>query len=100
LPTTELPKRGVEKVGAYRERIYPPLTTLGMFIGQALSQDQACQDALSRRLSERVARGESACRLNSGPYCKGRQRLPLELIHRLAQTVGETLEQDHPAEWK
>ncbi len=100
MPTTELPKRGVEKVGAYRERIYPPLTTLGMFIGQALSQDQACQDALSRRLSERVARGESACRLNSGPYCKGRQRLPLELIHRLAQTVGETLEQDHPAEWK
>ena len=26
-----------EEVGAYRDRIYPPLTTLGLFIGQALS---------------------------------------------------------------
>lgn len=35
-----------EEVGAYRERIYPPLTTLGLFIGQALSADGACQDAV------------------------------------------------------
>ena len=34
-----------EEVGAVRERIYPPLTTLGLFIGQALSPDGACQDA-------------------------------------------------------
>jgi hypothetical protein len=44
-----------EEVGAYRERVYPPLTTLGLFIGQALSADGACQDAVARRLSERTA---------------------------------------------
>lgn len=100
LRTAELQRLVVEEVGTFRERIYPPLTTLGLFIGQALSQDGACQDAVSRRLSERTAGGETACSLNSGPYCKARQRLPLELIRRLALKVGETLEQDSPRDWK
>lgn len=100
LPAADLQKLVVEEVGAFRERIYPPLTTLGLFIGQALSQDGACQDAVSRRLSERTGRGEPACSLNSGPYCKARQRLPLELIRRLALKVGETLEHDSPVDWK
>jgi len=100
LRTAELQRLVVEEVGTFRERIYPPLTTLGLFIGQALSQDGACQDAVSRRLSERTAGGETACSLNSGPYCKARQRLPLELIRRLALKVGETLEQDSPTDWK
>ena len=88
-----------EEVGAFRERIYPPLTTLGLFIGQALSPDGACQDAVARRLSERTARGQAACSLNSGPYCKARQRLPLGLISRLATSVGEALERASPADW-
>ncbi|HWR77838.1 MAG TPA: IS4 family transposase [Thiobacillus sp.] len=96
----DLQKLVVEEVGTFRERIYPPLTTLGLFIGQALSPDGACQDAVSRRLSERTARGEPACSLNSGPYCKARQRLPLGLIRQLALKVGETLEQDSPVDWK
>ena len=100
LPTAELQRLVVEEVGAFRERIYPPLTTLGLFIGQALSQDGACLDAVSRRLSERTARGETACSLNSGPYCKARKRLPLQLICRLALKIGETLEQDSPTDWK
>lgn len=89
-----------EEVGAFRERIYPPLTTLGLFIGQALSPDGACQDAVARRLSERTARGQTACGLNSGPYCKARQRLPLGLVSRLAVSVGEVLERASPPEWK
>ena len=62
-----------EEVGSYRERVYPPLTTLGLFIGQALSADGACQDAVARHLSERTAQGEHQCSLSSGPYCKARQ---------------------------
>ena len=96
----ELQKLVDEEVGVFRERIYPPLTTLGLFIGQALSPDGACQDAVARRLSERTAEGQVACSLSSGPYCKARQRLPLGLIRRLALNVGETLEHDSPADWK
>lgn len=100
LPAAELQKLVVEEVGTFRERIYPPLTTLGLFIGQALSPDGACQDAVARRLSERASQRLAACSLNSGPYCKARKRLPLGLIRRLTQKVGETLEQDSPADWK
>jgi hypothetical protein len=42
-----------EEVGFYRERVYPPLTTLGLFIGQALSADGACQDAVARQHQSR-----------------------------------------------
>jgi hypothetical protein len=100
LPAADLQKVMIEEVSVFRERIYPPLTTLGLFIGQALIQDGACQDAVSRRLSERAARRETACSLNSGPYCKARQRLPLGLIRRLALKIGEMLEQDSPVDWK
>lgn len=89
-----------EEVGEFRQRIYPPLTALGLFIGQALSPDGACQDAVARNLSDRRARGESGCSLSTGPYCKARQRLPLGLINRLGVAVGETLEQASPRDWK
>ena len=89
-----------EEAGAYRERIYPPLTTLGLFIGQALSADGACQDAVARHLSERTAQGATQCSLSSGPYCKARSRLPLSLIQRLAVSVGEGLEDKSCKHWK
>ena len=89
-----------EEVGAYRERVYPPLTTLGLFIGQALSPDGACQDAVARNLAERTARSRPTCSLNSGPYCKARQRLPLGLITRLTRAAGDTLEDASPKQWK
>ena len=34
----------------YRKRIYPPLDTLRLFVGQALSADRTCQDAVGRHL--------------------------------------------------
>jgi len=33
-----------ELVPHHRERIYPPLDTLRLFVGQLLSPDRACQD--------------------------------------------------------
>ena len=89
-----------KELGAVRERVYPPLTTLGLFIGQALSADGACQDAVARHVSARCARGQAQCSLSTGPYCKARQRLPLGLIHRLGVAVGETLERASPSQWK
>jgi hypothetical protein len=100
LPEEVLRRLVAEEVGPFRERIYAPLTTLGLFVGQALSPDGACQDAVARCLSERTARGQGACSLNTGPYCKARQRLPLALIERLAQVVGERLDEATPDQWK
>jgi Transposase DDE domain len=99
LPANVLKAVVEEEAGGYRERVYPPLTTLGLFIGQALSADGACQDAVARHLSERVARGEDGCSLSTGPYCKARQRLALSLIARLGVAVGERLERATPPAW-
>jgi Transposase DDE domain len=89
-----------EEIGGYRERIYPPLTTLGLFIEQALSADGACQDAVARHVSERTAQGMAKCSLSSGPYCKARKRLPLNLIRRLVAATGERLETLSCRHWK
>lgn len=100
LPASALTRAVAEEVGAHRERLYPPLTTVGLFVGQALSPDGACQDAVARHLSERTARGQAACSLNTGPYCRARARLPLALLRRLAVEVGEGLERASPEGWK
>lgn len=99
LPANVLKAVVEEETGAYRERVYPPMTTLGLFIGQALSADGACQDAVARHLSERTARGEGAVSLSTGPYCKARQRLGLGLITRLGEAMGERLERAAPRAW-
>lgn len=88
------------EVGEYRERLYAPLTTLGLFIEQCLSGDGACLDAVARHLSARSAREESACSLNTGPYCKARARLPLSLVQKLATEVGAQLELSAPSSWR
>lgn len=100
LPAEVIGRVMEDEVSAYRERVYPPLTTLGLLIGQVLSPDGACQDAVARCLSERTAAGQAPCSLNSGPYCRARQRLPLELIKRLGESVGAQLEKACPQSWK
>ena len=83
----------------WRERVYGPLTTLKLFVGQALCSDPACMDAVSRRLSERLSVSEDACSLNTGPYGKARQRLPIEIPRTLLEVVGRRLEAALPAVW-
>jgi hypothetical protein len=87
-------------VEPYRERIYPPLDTLRLFVGQVLSSDRACQDVVGRRLSERIAQGQSASALNTGSYCDARRRLPITLPIRLGATLGERLESMAPSPWR
>jgi hypothetical protein len=80
LVNTHMPK--------HRERIYTPLDTLRLFVGQVLSADRACQDVVGRRLSERIAQGQSASALNTGAYCDARQRLPVSLPTKLSALLG------------
>jgi len=87
-------------VEPHRERIYPPLDTLRLFVGQVLSADRACQDVVSRRLSERTAQGQSANALNTGAYCDARKRLPIELPVTLGILTGERLEAMMPPAWR
>lgn len=89
-----------ELVAPHRERIYPPLDTLRLFVGQVLSSDRACQDVVGRRLSERIAQGQSQSALNTGSYCDARQRLPIKLPVTLSNMIGERLELMAPPAWR
>lgn len=89
-----------ELVEPHRERIYPPLDTLRLFVGQVLSADRACQDVVGRRLSERVAQGQPVSALNTGSYCDARQRLPIKLPVTLGSMIGERLESMTPSAWR
>jgi hypothetical protein len=71
-----------------RERIFTRRVTLGLFVEQVISHDPACQDAVGRALSQRMALGLSPCSLNTGPYCKARERLPLEVIEHLLLEIA------------
>jgi hypothetical protein len=43
------------------DRIYSPLVTLWVFLGQVLSADHSCRAAVARLIAHRVTRGQFAC---------------------------------------
>jgi len=89
-----------ELIPPHRERIYTPLDTLRLFVGQVLSTDRACQDVVGRRLSERIAQGLSVSALNTSAYCDARQRLPIQLPETLGAKLAERLELTAPSAWR
>src|SRR4051794_41740575 len=62
-------------VGGWLDRVFSPLVTLWVFLGQVLSADHSCRAAVARLIAHRVARGQSACSTRTGGYCRARQRL-------------------------
>jgi len=86
--------------GAVRQRLYPPLTTLGLFIGQVLSPDPACQTATASHLAQRVSQGQRPCSVNNASYCQARKRLPKALVSDLGALLGQRLESLAPIAWR
>ena len=46
---------------AWKDRIYTPLMTLWVFLGQVLCADHSCRAAVARLIAHRVSRGLGAC---------------------------------------
>jgi hypothetical protein len=103
IPLAELEQLVREEAGKYRERKYGPLRTLLLFIEQVMGADHSCQDVVARGASQEVALGAAKpvkFSLNTGPYCKARQRLPLGLVQRLSRTVAQRLSACQAEHWK
>ena len=100
LPAQELMRVVQEEVELWRDRLYPPLVVLRLFVEQVLHAEHACQDVVVRYASERVAQGEAQMSLSSGPYCNARLRLPLGLVVRLGKRVGERLQEGCAQGWR
>ncbi len=89
-----VPRQRLEEVVAresppHRKRLYSPEVTLGLFVEQVISNDGACQDVVGRYLSQRTALGLPPSSLNTGPYCKARQRLTLAMVKACAVEVAD-----------
>jgi hypothetical protein len=84
----------------HRERLYPPTLALSMFMGQVLSEDGSCQKAVDSWAAQRAAEGLIVQSINTGAYCKARQRLPLEMVRTLAQHTGTVLSERAQEGWR
>lgn len=84
----------------HRERLFPPIETLSMFLTQALSADRSCQNAVNDRAVTRVVRGLPHCSTHTGAYCRARQRLPTEMLSTLVRETGRRLTAQAPEPWR
>jgi hypothetical protein len=85
---------------AHRERLYPPTVALSMFMGQVLDEDGSCQKAVDSWAGQRVAEGLSVQSVNTGAYCKARQRLPVTMVSTLARHTGKVLSERAQNGWR
>jgi hypothetical protein len=75
-------------VGGWLDRIFSPLVTLWVFLGQVLSADHSCRAAVARLIAHRVARGQKPCSAQTGAYCQARKRLPEAFFSKTALRTG------------
>src|SRR6478609_5837035 len=73
-------------------RVFSPLVTLWVFLGQVLSADHSCRAAVARLNAHRVARGQKPCSAHTGAYCQARKRLPEAFLADLALRTGRALD--------
>ena len=86
-------------VGGWLDRIFSPLVTLWVFLGQVLSADHSCRAAVARLNAHRVARGQDPCSPHTGAYCQARKRLPEAFFSETALRVGRALDDGADKGW-
>jgi hypothetical protein len=79
-------------IGGWLDRVFSPLVTLWVFLGQVLSADHSCRAAVARLIAHRLARGQSPCSPGTGAYCQARKRLPESFFADVARHTGRKLD--------
>ena len=73
------------------DRVFSPLVTLWVFLGQVLSADHSCRAAVARLIAHRLARGQPPCSAESGAYCQARKRLPEKFFSKSASSESDSV---------
>jgi hypothetical protein len=97
--TEEVIAQALTTLGGWLDRIFSPLVTLWVFLGQVLSADHSCRAAVARLLAHRLAQGQSPCSAETGAYCQARKRLPEKFFADVARQTGRTLDANVEARW-
>jgi Transposase DDE domain len=104
LPFTDVLTEGVvahalATVTGWLDRIFSPLVTLWVFLGQVLSADHSCRAAVARLIAHRLARGLKPCSAQTGAYCQARKRLPEAFFSEAALRTGRALDDGADKRW-
>src|SRR4051794_38632800 len=97
--TEEVIAQALAAVTGRLDRIFSPLVTLWVFLGQVLSADHSCRAAVARLLAHRVSRGQRPCSAETGAYCQARRRLPESFFADVACAVGRRLDDQADRRW-
>src|SRR5215471_20625121 len=97
--TEEVIAEALRAIRGWLDRIFSPLVTLWVFLGQVLSADHSCRAAVARLIAHRLARGQRPCSARTGAYCQARQRLPESFLAEVARQTGQALEADVDPQW-
>ncbi len=84
----------------FRDRVFSPVTTIWGFLGQVLSEDHSCRDAVSRIIAHRAANGITVCSPNTASYCNARSRIRTSVLSTLARQTAEELQTSIADQWK
>ena len=96
----QIVSQALTAAGAYWvDRIYSPLVTLWVFLGQVLSADHSCRAAVARLIAHRLSRGQRPCSAETGAYCQARKRLPEKFFSDVARHTGSALETNVDSRW-
>jgi hypothetical protein len=97
--TEEVIAQALAAITGWLDRIFSPLATLWVFLGQVLSADHSCRAAVARLITHRLAQGQRPCSAQTGAYCQARKRLPESFFADVACQTGRALEADVDPRW-
>jgi Transposase DDE domain len=97
--TEEVIAQALAALTGWLDRIFSPLVTLWVFLGQVLSADHSCRAAVARLLAHRLARGQGRFSPRTGAYCQARRRLPESFFADVACSVGRRLDDQAERRW-
>ncbi len=97
--TEEVIAQALASVTGWLDRIFSPLVTLWVFLGQVLSADHSCRSAVARLIAHRLSQGQRPCSAETGAYCQARQRLPESFFADVACSVGRRLDDQAEQHW-
>lgn len=83
----------------HRERKFPPTVALAMFLGQVMSADGSCQNAVDEALVTRLLSGMDPGSANTSAYCQARARVPQSMVSALTRQTAALLNESTPQGW-
>jgi hypothetical protein len=97
--TEEVIAQALTALSGWLDRVFSPVVTLWVFLGQVLSADHSCRGAVARLLAHRLAHGQRLCSAATGAYCQARKRLPESFFADVARHTGRALDAKVHPQW-